>query len=75
MYKDLSDSKVLIVLIQFSAVSNSASWKIEKRRDKEGSFVAILTDLSKAFDCLLHDLLIANLEDYQLILYEFLVSL
>ena len=32
--------------------------------DNEGCFGALLTDLSKAFDCLLHDLLIAKLHAY-----------
>ena len=35
-----------------------------KNRDKGGSFATILTDLSKAFDCLLQDLLIAKLYAY-----------
>ena len=40
--------------------------KWEKAVDNNKLFGAILTDLSKAFDCICHDLLVAKLHAYRL---------
>ena len=42
-------------------------WK--RATDNNDAFGALLTDLSKAFDCLSHDLLIAKLYAYGLDIY------
>ena len=47
---------------QHSLVSLIEKWK--KSVDNGGAFGALLTDLSKAFDCLPHELLIAKLDAY-----------
>ena len=52
--KGISAQHCLIILIE--------TWK--KHIDNKESFRALLTDLSKAFDCVNHELLIAKLHDY-----------
>ena len=47
---------------QHCLVSLIEKWK--KNVDNGGAFGALLTDLSKTFDCLPHELLIAKLDTY-----------
>ena len=55
------------VVFDKASVRRTAFGHIRKRRkclDNKGSTGVVLTDLSKAFDCLIHDLLIAKLNAY-----------
>ena len=52
--KGFSAQHCLLVMIE----------KFRKARDQKGVFAAVLTDLSKAFDCIPHNLLIAKLQSY-----------
>ena len=40
--------------------------EIRQIRDSKGIFAAVLTDISKAFDCILHELLLAKPHTYGL---------
>ena len=50
--------------IQHTALPSNHDKKWRQCLDKEGISGALLTDHSKAFDCLLHNLLIAKLAIY-----------
>ena len=50
--------------IQCATLLSVTVEKMEKVRDNEGFFAAVPTDLSKAFDCISHGLLIAKLNAF-----------
>ena len=47
---------------QYSLIAMIEKWR--KNMDKSKSCAALLSDLNKAFDCIVHDFLIAKLEAY-----------
>ena len=55
-HKGFSTQHALLVMLE----------KMKITRDRKGFCAAVLTDLSKAFDCICHDLLIAQLNAYGL---------
>ena len=50
--------------LQHTTLSSCDDRKMAKCLDKESISMAILTDLSRTFDCILHDLLIAKFAAY-----------
>ena len=50
--------------IQCTTLPFSVVEKMEKNRDNKGVFAAVLSDLSKTFDCIPHGLLIAKLNAF-----------
>ena len=49
-------------ITQYSLIAMIEEWR--KNMDQGKSYAALLTDLSKAFDCIVHDFLIAQLQSY-----------
>ena len=52
--------------IKHAALSLRSNKKFKEAINTGNNFVALLTDLSKAFDCLDHSLLVAKLHSYGL---------
>ena len=55
-------NKLISKFLKAHSTQHALAW--QKELDNSGFTETLLTDLSKAYDCLPHDLLIANLEAY-----------
>ena len=60
----LNINVVFTMVIICSSVTITMIEKSQESADEEGAFIALLSDLSKVFDCLPHDVMIAKIHAY-----------
>ena len=64
LIKFYSNINVGFVKVVITTLSYFLNWNVEKSVDYGGAIGVLLTDLSKAFDCLSHELLTAKLHSH-----------